>query len=90
MGFRRALKQLGKPNLFFGVTGGNMDSLINGYTADLRIRCNNAYTPNAEAGKRPDRSVIVYSQRCRKAYYDTPVVIGGIEASFRHIAQYDY
>lgn len=83
-------KQLGKPNLFFGVTGGNMDSLINRYTADLRMRSDDAYTPNAEAGKRPDRSVIVYSQRCREAYYDTPIVIGGIEASLRRIAQYDY
>ena len=83
-------KALGKPNLFFGVTGGNMDSLINRYTADLRIRSDDAYTPHGEAGKRPDRSVIVYSQRCREAYYDTPIVIGGIEASLRRIAQYDY
>lgn len=83
-------KALGKPNLFFGVTAGNMDSLINRYTADLRIRSDDAYTPNGEAGKRPDRSVIVYSQRCREAYYDTPIVIGGIEASLRRIAQYDY
>ncbi|MFT6403651.1 MAG: putative radical SAM protein YgiQ, partial [Pseudohongiellaceae bacterium] len=83
-------KALGKPNLFFGVTGGNMDSLINRYTADLKIRNDDAYTPHAEAGKRPDRSVIVYSQRCREAYYDTPIVIGGIEASLRRIAQYDY
>ncbi len=82
--------QLGQPNLFFGVTGGNMDSLINRYTADLRIRSDDAYTPGGEAGKRPDRSVIVYSQRCREAYYDTPIVIGGIEASLRRIAQYDY
>jgi len=81
---------LGKPNLFFGVTAGNMDSLINRYTADLRMRSDDAYTPNGEAGKRPDRSVIVYSQRCREAYYDTPIVIGGIEASLRRIAQYDY
>jgi uncharacterized radical SAM protein YgiQ len=83
-------KALGQPNLFFGVTGGNMDSLINRYTADLRIRSDDAYTPNAEPGKRPDRSVIVYSQRCREAYYDTPIVVGGIEASLRRIAQYDY
>lgn len=83
-------KILGKPNLFFGVTAGNMDSLINRYTADLRMRSDDAYTPNGEAGKRPDRSVIVYSQRCREAYYDTPIVIGGIEASLRRIAQYDY
>lgn len=83
-------KALGKPNLFFGITGGNMDSLINRYTADLRLRSDDAYTPHGEAGKRPDRSVIVYSQRCREAYYDTPIVVGGIEASLRRIAQYDY
>jgi len=81
---------LGKPNLFFGVTAGNMDSLINKYTADLRVRNDDAYTPNGEAGKRPDRSVIVYSQRCKEAYTDVPVVLGGIEASLRRIAQYDY
>ena len=67
-----------------------MDSLINRYTTDLRIRSDDAYTPNAEVGKRPERSVIVYSQRCREAYYDTPIVIGGIETSLRRIAQYDY
>ena len=83
-------KALGEPNLFFGVAPGNMDSLINRYTADLRIRTDDAYTPNGEAGKRPDRSTIVYSQRCREAYYNTPIVIGGIEASLRRIAQYDY
>jgi uncharacterized radical SAM protein YgiQ len=83
-------KVLGQPNLFFGVTAGNMDSLINAYTADLRIRTDDSYTPEGVAGKRPDRAVIVYSQRCREAYYDTPIVIGGIEASLRRIAQYDY
>lgn len=83
-------KALGQPNLFFGVTGGNMDSLINRYTADLRLRSDDAYTPDGKPGMRPDRSVIVYSQRCREAYYDTPIVIGGIEASLRRIAQYDY
>ena len=82
--------QLGEPNLYFGVTAGNMDSLINRYTADLRLRSNDAYTPNGEAGKRPDRSVIVYSQRIKEAYKDTPIVIGGIEASLRRIAHYDY
>jgi uncharacterized radical SAM protein YgiQ len=82
--------KLGKPNLFFGVTGGNMDSMINRYTADLRIRHDDAYTPHGEGGKRPDRSVIVYSHRCKEAYSDVPVVIGGIEASLRRIAQYDY
>ena len=83
-------KALGKPNLFFGVSAGNMDSMINRYTADLRMRSDDAYTPNNEGGKRPDRAVIVYSQRCREAYADVPIVVGGIEASLRRIAQYDY
>ncbi len=83
-------KALGRPNLFFGVSAGNMDSMINRYTSDLRLRSDDAYTPNNEGGKRPDRAVIVYSQRCREAYSDVPVVIGGIEASLRRIAQYDY
>lgn len=85
-----AFKALGKPNLFFGVSAGNMDSMINRYTADLRLRSDDAYTPNNEGNKRPDRAVIVYSQRCREAYKDVPIVIGGIEASLRRIAQYDY
>lgn len=85
-----SFKVLGKPNLFFGVTAGNMDSMINRYTADLRVRSDDAYTPNEEPGKRPDRAVIVYSQRCKEAYQDAPIVIGGIEASLRRIAQYDY
>ena len=83
-------KELGKPNLFFGVTGGNMDSMVNRYTADRRVRRDDAYTPEDEGGKRPDRAVIVYAQRCREAYRDTPIVIGGIEASLRRIAHYDY
>lgn len=85
-----AFKALGKPNLFFGVTAGNMDSMINRYTADRRMRSDDAYTPGGEGGKRPDRSVIVYSQRCKEAWVDVPIVIGGIEASLRRIAQYDY
>lgn len=85
-----AFKALGKPNLFFGITGGNMDSMVNRYTSDRRIRSDDAYTPNGEGGKRPDRCVIVYSQRAREAYKDTPIVIGGIEASLRRIAHYDY
>ncbi|HYQ92396.1 MAG TPA: YgiQ family radical SAM protein, partial [Candidatus Competibacteraceae bacterium] len=85
-----AFQVLGKPLLFFGITGGNMDSMVNRYTADRRIRRNDAYTPNDEGGKRPDRAVIVYSQRCREAYKDVPIVIGGIEASLRRIAHYDY
>ncbi|WP_286267042.1 YgiQ family radical SAM protein [Thalassotalea atypica] len=82
--------KLGKPNLYFGVTAGNMDSMINRYTAERRIRHDDAYTPNNEGGKRPDRAVLVYSQRCKEAYKDVPVVIGGIEASLRRIAHFDY
>lgn len=83
-------KALGKPNLYFGITAGNMDSLINRYTADKRMRHDDAYTAGGLGGKRPDRAVIVYSQRCREAYRDVPVVLGGIEASLRRIAHYDY
>ncbi len=83
-------KALGKPNLYFGVSAGNMDSMINRYTADLRLRSDDAYTPNGSGDRRPDRAVIVYSQRCREAFKDVPIVIGGIEASLRRIAQYDY
>jgi uncharacterized radical SAM protein YgiQ len=84
-----AFTVLGKPNLFFGVTAGNMDSMVNRYTADRRLRHNDSYTPNDQGGKRPDRAVIVYSQRCREAYSDVPIMIGGIEASLRRIAHYD-
>ncbi|MFH1044974.1 MAG: YgiQ family radical SAM protein [Pseudomonadota bacterium] len=85
-----AFKQLGKPKLFFGVTAGNMDSMVNRYTADRKIRSTDAYTPDAAPDKRPDHAVIVYSQRCREAYPDAPLVIGSIEASLRRIAHYDY
>jgi|TARA_B100002003_G_scaffold251936_1_gene299093 uncharacterized radical SAM protein YgiQ len=81
---------LGKPNLYFGVAAGNMDSMINRYTADRKIRHDDAYTPGNVGGKRPDRSVLVYSQRCREAYPKVPIVIGGIEASLRRIAHFDY
>ncbi|MCZ8131456.1 MAG: YgiQ family radical SAM protein [Steroidobacteraceae bacterium] len=81
---------LGRPNLFFGITAGNMDSMVNRYTSDRRVRSDDAYTPHGEGGKRPDRSVIVYSQRAREAYPDVPIVIGGIEASLRRIAHFDY
>ena len=85
-----AFKELGRPNLFFGITAGNMDSMVNRYTADKRIRSDDAYTPNGEGGKRPDRSVVVYAQRAREAFKDVPIVIGGIEASLRRIAHFDY
>ena len=83
-------KKLGQPNFFFGVTAGNMDSMINRYTADLRLRHDDAYTPGNVGGKRPDRAVTVYCQKLREIYKEVPLVIGGIEASLRRIAQYDY
>ena len=82
--------RLGKPNLFFGVTAGNMDSMINRYTADRRMRHDDAYTPDNIGGKRPDRATLVYSQRCKEAFKEVPVILGGIEASLRRIAHYDY
>jgi uncharacterized radical SAM protein YgiQ len=85
-----AFKALGKPNLLWGVTAGNMDSMINRYTADRKIRSDDAYTPGDVGGKRPDRAAIVYSQRCREAYNDVPLILGGIEGSLRRIAHYDY
>ena len=85
-----AFMALGKPNLFFGITAGNMDSMINRYTSDKKLRHDDAYTPNNEGGKRPDRATLVYSQRCREAYKDVPLVLGGIEASLRRVAHYDY
>jgi len=81
---------LGRPNLFWGVTAGNMDSMINRYTADRKIRSDDAYTPGGQAGRRPDRAAIVYCQRCREAYGGVPVILGGIEGSLRRIAHYDY
>jgi uncharacterized radical SAM protein YgiQ len=85
-----AFTVLGQPRLFFGVTAGNMDSLVNRYTSDRRIRSDDAYTPGGEGGRRPDRAVIVYAQRLREAFKDVPIVIGGIEASLRRIAHFDY
>ena len=84
------LRALGRPRLFFGITAGNMDSMVNRYTSDRRVRSDDAYTPGGEGGKRPDRSVIVYAQRAREAWRDVPIVIGGIEASLRRIAHFDY
>lgn len=81
---------LGRPNLFFGVTAGNMDSMVNRYTSDRKVRSDDAYTPGGEGGKRPDRSVIVYANRVREAFGGVPLIVGGIEASLRRIAHYDY
>ncbi|MCB1620792.1 MAG: YgiQ family radical SAM protein [Thiothrix sp.] len=85
-----AFMQLGEPNLFFGVAAGNMDSMINRYTADRKIRSDDAYTPGNVGGKRPDRASLVYSQRCKEAYPHVPIILGGIEASLRRIAHFDY
>jgi uncharacterized radical SAM protein YgiQ len=83
-------KALGKPNLFYGVSAGNMDSMINRYTADRKIRTDDAYTAGGQGGSRPDRAALVYSQRCKEAYSDVPIILGGIEGSLRRIAHYDY
>ena len=85
-----AFRVLGKPNLYFGVTAGNMDSMVNRYTADRKIRSEDAYTPDGDRTKRPDRALVVYAQRAREAFPDANVVIGSIEASLRRIAHYDY
>ena len=85
-----AFAALGRPNLFYGVTAGNMDSMVNRYTSERRVRSDDAYTPGGAGGSRPDRSVIVYAQRAREAFRDVPIVIGGIEASLRRIAHFDY
>ncbi len=85
-----AFRALGKPTLFFGITAGNMDSMVNRYTADRKLRSDDAYTPNAEPNRRPDRAVVVYAQRAREAYPEANLVIGSIEASLRRIAHYDY
>ena len=86
----RDFKKLGKPRLFFAVTAGAMDSMVNHYTANLRLRSNDAYTPGGKAGFRPDRTVETYSKILKRLYPHTPVVIGGIEASLRRLTHYDY
>ena len=85
-----AFRVLGKPRLYFGITAGNMDSMINRYTSDRKIRSEDAYTPNGAADKRPDRALLVYAHRAREAFPDAAIVIGSIEASLRRIAHYDY
>ncbi|MFT7480520.1 MAG: putative radical SAM protein YgiQ [Gammaproteobacteria bacterium] len=85
-----AWRAIGKPRLFYAVSGGNMDSMINHYTANKKRRNQDAYSPGGEIGLRPDRATAVYSQRCREAFADVPVVIGGVEGSLRRIAHFDY
>jgi uncharacterized radical SAM protein YgiQ len=86
----QAFSVLGRPRLFFGVTAGNMDSMVNRYTSDHKVRNDDAYTPGGQGGARPDRSVLVYANRCRQAFKGVNVVIGGIEASLRRLAHFDY
>ncbi len=86
----RDFKKLGRPRLFFGISGGAMDSMVNHYTANKRLRSDDAYTPGGVAGFRPDRAVTVYSRILKELFPDVPVVIGGIEASLRRLTHYDY
>ena len=86
----RDFKKLGKPRLFFAVSAGAMDSMVNHYTANLRLRSNDAYTPGGKAGFRPDRTVDTYTKILKQLYPHTPVVVGGIEASLRRLTHYDY
>ncbi len=86
----RDFKKFGAPRLFFGVTSGCMDSMVNHYTAAKRLRSNDAYTPGGKAGFRPDYATTVYSNILKKLYPEKPVIIGGIEASLRRLAHYDY
>ncbi|MBL8866777.1 MAG: YgiQ family radical SAM protein, partial [Planctomycetia bacterium] len=83
-------RQFGRPRLFFAVSAGNMDSLINHYTANKKVRNDDAYSPGGRIGLRPDRATLVYSQRCREAFPGVPVIAGGVEASLRRLAHYDY
>src|SRR6266513_5305140 len=76
-----AFRELGRPTVMWGVTAGNMDSMVNRYTSDRRLRHDDAYSPGGAGGRRPDRALTVYAQRCREAHADVPIVVGGIEAS---------
>ena len=86
----RDFRKMGAPRLFFGVTSGNMDSMVNHYTANIRLRGNDAYTPGGKAGFRPDRAVTLYTRILKSEFPHIPVVIGGIEASLRRLTHYDY
>jgi uncharacterized radical SAM protein YgiQ len=85
-----AFKRLGRPKLAFLVTAGNVDSMVNHYTAARRRRKSDAYSPGGKAGRRPDRATIVYARKIREAYKKVPIILGGIEASLRRLAHYDY
>lgn len=83
-------KEFGKPRLFFAISAGNMDSMINHYTANKKVRNDDAYSPGGKIGLRPDRATLSYCQRAREAYPGVPVIAGGVEASLRRLAHYDY
>ena len=83
-------RQFGRPRLFFCISAGNMDSMINHYTANRKVRNDDAYSPDGAIGRRPDRATLAYCQRSREAFAGVPVVAGGVEASLRRIAHYDY
>ena len=86
----RDFTKLGRPRLFFAITAGSMDSMVNHYTAGKRLRHDDAYTPDGRAGMRPDYCTITYSRILKRLYPDVPLVIGGIEASMRRLSHYDY
>src|SRR5687768_11053035 len=83
-------RQFGRPRLFYAISAGNMDSMINHYTANKKVRNDDAYSPAGRIGLRPDRATLPYCQRCREAFPGTPVIAGGVEASLRRLAHYDY
>src|SRR6516225_7823693 len=83
-------RQFGRPRLFFAVSAGNMDSLINHYTANKKVRNDDAYSPGGQIGLRPDRATLPYCQRAREAFPGVPIIAGGVEASLRRLAHYDY
>ncbi len=83
-------KRFGKPRLFYAISAGNMDSMINNYTANKKVRNDDAYSPGGRIGLRPDRATLAYCQRAREAYKGVPVIAGGVEASLRRLAHYDY
>ena len=86
----RDFRKLGRPRLFFGISSGSMDSMVNHYTANRRLRSDDAYTPNGRSGFRPDYAAYVYAQNLKKISPDVPVILGGIEASLRRLTHYDY
>ena len=83
-------RTFGQPRLFFAISAGNMDSMINHYTANRKVRNDDAYSPGGRIGRRPDRATLAYCQRAREAYKGVPIIAGGVEASLRRLAHYDY